>query len=390
MFRLLLVGLLCAGTVCVYAQGDPCQQAFDQCDFYLGSTITLQTFSATGLPDRPFTPFLKLKNEAPGTALAGVSNSNSPGQFILPDGSVVPFPSFPVDGQPFSASQFKPYASHVPAPMGMNGMSERIVIADTSRWWEDGVVYYTIEDDFSAAERLEIDMAMAHISASSCVTFVERTNEPDYVDIVNNDGGCFSLVGRGGGSQPLNLAQPGCFRGGVSGTVVHELLHAIGFYHEHSRPDRDEFVEVLVDNIDPENLDQYAKEDAAIVNLLDTPYDYGSIMHYSNQTFAISDLPTMVALPPNEGVEFGQRDGLSELDIERLNKMHNCVAPGRKGSGIGHETYQVGQKEASKGQCVRVFFSAWQLIDATSENVIANVNVPNVQGSNCVVFRTEA
>lgn len=33
--------------------------------------------------------------------------------------------------------------------------------------------------------------------------------------------------------------------------MIHELGHAIGFNHEHQRPDRDDFILVHLDNINP-------------------------------------------------------------------------------------------------------------------------------------------
>ena len=44
----------------------------------------------------------------------------------------------------------------------------------------------------------------------------------------------------------LNLNPKGCTK---TYTVVHELLHALGFAHEQSRKDRDRFVEIHFDNI---------------------------------------------------------------------------------------------------------------------------------------------
>ena len=56
---------------------------------------------------------------------------------------------------------------------------------------------------------------------------------------------CWSFVGRQGGSQDLSLGS-GC---DFKGTVIHELLHALGFFHEHTRLDRDDYVTISWDKI---------------------------------------------------------------------------------------------------------------------------------------------
>lgn len=56
---------------------------------------------------------------------------------------------------------------------------------------------------------------------------------------------CFSQVGRFYGMQQLNLATD-CDSLEV---VVHELLHALGFLHEHNRLDRDDYVYVNFTNL---------------------------------------------------------------------------------------------------------------------------------------------
>ena len=48
------------------------------------------------------------------------------------------------------------------------------------------------------------------------------------------------------GGQNVNLGE-NC--GKTKGVVMHELLHALGFYHEQSRPDRDKYIEIMWENI---------------------------------------------------------------------------------------------------------------------------------------------
>lgn len=57
---------------------------------------------------------------------------------------------------------------------------------------------------------------------------------------------CWSYVGRLGGGQQLNLGN-GC---DTIAVVVHETLHALGFLHEHNRPDRDQYVAINTVNIE--------------------------------------------------------------------------------------------------------------------------------------------
>lgn len=59
---------------------------------------------------------------------------------------------------------------------------------------------------------------------------------------------CCSYVGRrGGGPQAISIGK-NCDKFGI---VVHELGHVIGFWHEHTRPDRDDHVSIIRENIQP-------------------------------------------------------------------------------------------------------------------------------------------
>ena len=56
---------------------------------------------------------------------------------------------------------------------------------------------------------------------------------------------CYSNIGRTGGEQDISL-MGACLK---TGTAVHEMMHALGFWHEQSRPDRDTWVHVIQSNI---------------------------------------------------------------------------------------------------------------------------------------------
>jgi len=62
-----------------------------------------------------------------------------------------------------------------------------------------------------------------------------------------NGNGCYSQIGRTRGKQNLSLQRSKCVN---VETVIHELMHALGFEHEHNRPDRDKYIRINEDNLE--------------------------------------------------------------------------------------------------------------------------------------------
>lgn len=100
-----------------------------------------------------------------------------------------------------------------------------------------------------------IGRSLLQFEKKSCFRFVERTTQvsereteslqEDFLFIVPLDG-CYSYVGKIGGRQPMSLARD-CLANYI---IWHELLHVLGFEHEHQRPDRDSFIRVEYDNVE--------------------------------------------------------------------------------------------------------------------------------------------
>ncbi|MBB6269931.1 hypothetical protein HDF26_000358 [Pedobacter cryoconitis] len=178
--------------------------------------------------------------------------------------------------------------------------------------WPDGVVYYTIDSSLPDQDR--VINAMAHWSSKTPITFVPRTNQPNYVKFVNGSG-CSSYIGKVGGEQIITLAN-GC----STGNTVHEIGHAVGLFHEQTRGDRDDYVNVFTNNIQSgyENNFQIYK---VFYNGADVgDFDFNSIMLYGSYDFSKNGQPTITK--KDGSVFYSQRDGLSSKDIEGVKFLY--------------------------------------------------------------------
>jgi choriolysin H len=160
---------------------------------------------------------------------------------------------------------------------------------------------------------------LREIENHTCIRFVRRTYQSDYVQIINDDG-CYSPLGRTGGKQQLSLSRGGCV---YKGTVMHEFIHALGYHHMHNHIDRDKYVTVYIENVDPDMAFNFDKVDPAVFGNFNTTYDYLSVMHYPKWAFSNNGKDTMV---PTD-ISYLDKIGASELtdgDIARINNMYEC------------------------------------------------------------------
>uniref|UniRef100_A0A915KWE0 Metalloendopeptidase n=1 Tax=Romanomermis culicivorax TaxID=13658 RepID=A0A915KWE0_ROMCU len=191
--------------------------------------------------------------------------------------------------------------------------------------WPKGVVPYIIDKGISKLRRDNIETAIRQFNLHTCVKFVPRKKEDHYLQFFSKDG-CSSFVGVQryfSSAQPLNLA-PGCR---VSDTM-HEMMHALGFEHEHQRFDRDDYVKVHLDLIPKEYHWIFVKleNDPEVAKL---SYDYLSLMHYTttafnNNTDKTTIEPLLKDAYPNLSERIGMESGFSTCDILKINTAYKC------------------------------------------------------------------
>ncbi|XP_068430332.1 astacin-like metalloendopeptidase [Clinocottus analis] len=178
--------------------------------------------------------------------------------------------------------------------------------------WPTHVIPYMIDPNL-AARRGDVLAALAMLSKHTCLTFPKRTDEADYLHFQTSEG-CASFVGFVGGGQSLFIG-PTC----VMGNIVHEILHAVGFHHEHTRTDRGPYIKVLTENILPgkeRNFEQIAG------TTFDLSYDISSILHYGSNFFSANGQPTIVASVA--AADMGQRVRLTATDMRRVALLYHC------------------------------------------------------------------
>ncbi|XP_015909146.1 astacin-like metalloprotease toxin 5 isoform X2 [Parasteatoda tepidariorum] len=197
---------------------------------------------------------------------------------------------------------------------------DKNAVVEKHRIWPNGKIPYIIDFALRKQEP-QIKEAMQHYADKTCIRFVPRTDEVQYVKIFPGKG-CYSHVGKTLNEQPLSLGA-GCFK---FGTIVHELGHTVGFFHEHSRSDRDDFLNIHRENIRQGMESQFVKLRPKQNRLL-SPFDFDSIMLYGETVFSKSHydgLKTMTAKDGRKLEDVYDKPGLSKDDILRIKTLYQC------------------------------------------------------------------
>jgi len=176
--------------------------------------------------------------------------------------------------------------------------------------WPNGIVPYVIDAKLSDTAEGRIRDAIKHWSNIRAVSLIERTaanasSFPNYIHFIDKNQ-CASWVGfQNSGPQSI-YSGDNC----STGSMIHEIGHALGLLHEHTRPDRDNFV-----SVDWSNITSGKEHNFEILSdgLPLGEYDYGSIMHYGERFFSANGAPTLRPIM-NTNSTIGQREAASDGD----------------------------------------------------------------------------
>ncbi|XP_048590041.1 MAM and LDL-receptor class A domain-containing protein 2 isoform X3 [Nematostella vectensis] len=198
--------------------------------------------------------------------------------------------------------------------------NKRNAVRSKSSLWTSRVIPIYVPSHMSHIEQNLAD-AIVQLQSHTCLKFVHYSGQANFIHITNTNG-CSSKIGKmyyQTGPQTLSLGS-GCNQVGV---ILHELLHAVGFWHEQSRSDRDKYVRINWENILDGFADQFDKYGSQTIDDIGMDYDYKSIMHYSRKAFTKNGNPTIEAIhDPN--MEFSNGNILSPKDIIEINALYDC------------------------------------------------------------------
>ena len=173
--------------------------------------------------------------------------------------------------------------------------------------WPNSTVYYILPTNHLRKDIIQ--KGIEYLNNHTTICMVPRTTQTDYVEFITRNGN-WANIGRIGGKQEISVENTDI------GTVVHEVMHALGFDHTQCRQDRDNYVTIDFGNIESGQEHNFKKSEATHSNL--GVYDFTSCMHYHAYGFAKTKGTKTMFRKDGTDDKMGQDDGLSATDVSNI------------------------------------------------------------------------
>lgn len=198
----------------------------------------------------------------------------------------------------------------------MTPVTKSAVIDDLSKKWKNYTIPYVFDPGFIHTQ--DALWAMESWQNNSCLIFRPKNQyDIDYIVFKTVGDGSYSNIGRIGGAQNVNIDR----LDGWMGVIMHELGHVLGLFHEHTRADRDNYVNINFNNINLLKWSNFNKYTDNSSGFDIGPFDFNSIMMYSSDAFAVNQgVPVMTK--KNGDVFDSNRSYISPGDIEGVKAVY--------------------------------------------------------------------
>jgi len=270
-------------------------------------------------------------------------------------------------------------AEQTPSAESMGPTTRQAMVNGSNQRWLGGVVPYVLDPNLTPEERQEVLDGIDEIESKTNVSFVplpdnDRDGVPDGGGPLDDDGNPMNYVRfqQGPNDGRANSHYDNTRKGeqvittiggngdwGV-GTVVHEIMHQLGFYHEHQHPDVNNPGNPFEVTPGPGRDPNFGElpQDAILLS-----YDPFSIMNYRPGTYQNADGQEegTISVRPGGAIDINQvgegRGDLSAGDINAINQHYGAEGEKRIPLGNGY-TLHLENKD-----------SAWRITDAEGNTV---------------------
>ncbi|VDD87919.1 unnamed protein product [Enterobius vermicularis] len=195
----------------------------------------------------------------------------------------------------------------------------RAFSTDSYAKWPRFPIKYCFAESVEFYVISQIIQALDFWQEHTCITFVHDDNASgDFIQFFRGEG-CYSVIGRLGGMQSISIGK-GCER---LGTIEHEVGHALGLWHQQSRPDALEHIRIIEDYILKTYIGDFKLREPSEIETFGIPYDLGSVMHYGSTAFSFDErTKTVITKDPYYQQTIGQREKPSFYDIKVINEAY--------------------------------------------------------------------
>jgi len=213
--------------------------------------------------------------------------------------------------------------------------------------WTKGLVYYAFDPEVTSLNQERVLNAMSELECVCGLQFLPwpGAGQPNYIRFKNSEHpyNYSSAVGMAGGPQTIGMLD-----WSEHYIIVHEIMHAVGFWHEQQRSDSGEYVTIIPSHMTKGALLQFVPAEGSLVK---GPYDFGSLMHYHACAFSScsgcsSNDPDCVTISVNapwhaawQG-KIGQRRRLSDGDVQSLRFLYPAHGDPESFARLPIDTYE--------------------------------------------------